>query len=171
MSGFNLSEWSLKHRSVAIYLMILAVAAGLFSYYKLGRNEDPAFVIKTMVVQAAWPGGSLKRRLPVQRIAGQLRRTEGPGGGAQAEHGGGGEMDVARLLFAIQAGFEQAATPLRRGLVRAEAAFGRQVQAGLAEELAAGAQAVRLVAAFTLDAQVSGQVRLLGGGQLGDGEV
>ena len=29
------------------------------SFVKLGRNEDPAFVIKTMVVSAAWPGASL----------------------------------------------------------------------------------------------------------------
>ncbi len=45
MAGFNLSEWALKRRSIAIYLMIVAVAAGLFSYVKLGRSEDPSFVI------------------------------------------------------------------------------------------------------------------------------
>ncbi len=56
MSGFNLSEWALKHRSITIYLMIVAVLAGLASYYRLGRSEDPSFIIKTMVVQGgmAW---------------------------------------------------------------------------------------------------------------------
>ena len=54
--GFNLSEWALKYRSLTAYLMIVAVIAGLSAYFSLGRNEDPSFVIKTMVVQAAWPG-------------------------------------------------------------------------------------------------------------------
>ena len=53
--GFNLSKWALNNRSLTIYLMIMAVLAGLFSFVRLGRNEDPSFVIKTMVVQAAWP--------------------------------------------------------------------------------------------------------------------
>src|SRR5262245_10093875 len=57
--GFNLSEWSLNNRSLTVYLMIVAVVAGLFAFVKLGRNEDPSFVIKTMVVQAAWPGASI----------------------------------------------------------------------------------------------------------------
>ena len=59
MMGFNLSEWALKHRSITVYLMIVAVVAGLISYQKLGRAEDPTFVIKTMVVQAAWPGATV----------------------------------------------------------------------------------------------------------------
>ena len=41
MGGFNLSEWSLRHRSIAIYLMILAVAAGLFSYYQARPQRGP----------------------------------------------------------------------------------------------------------------------------------
>src|SRR5271157_2237975 len=73
MGGFNLSEWSLKHRSVTVYLMILAVAAGLFSYVELGRNEDPSFVIKTMVVQAAWPGATIDETL--KQVTERLERT------------------------------------------------------------------------------------------------
>ena len=80
MSGFNLSDWALRHRSVAIYLMILAVAAGLFSYYRLGRNEDPAFVIKTMVVQAAWPGATIDDTLKqvTERLERKLQETPQP---------------------------------------------------------------------------------------------
>ena len=33
--------------------MLLAVLAGVFAFVKLGRNEDPAFTIRTMVVGAA----------------------------------------------------------------------------------------------------------------------
>ena len=58
MNGFNLSEWALKRKSLVWYFMLLAVAAGILSYLKLGREEDPPFTIKTMVIQANWPGAS-----------------------------------------------------------------------------------------------------------------
>lgn len=73
MSGFNLSEWALKHRSITIYLMILAVIAGLGSYYRLGRSEDPSFIIKTMVVQAQWPGATTDETL--KQVTERLERT------------------------------------------------------------------------------------------------
>ena len=59
MTRFNVSEWALNHRSLVVYLMIVTMAAGLLSYSRLGRNEDPAFTFRTMVVQAAWPGATL----------------------------------------------------------------------------------------------------------------
>jgi len=73
MSGLNLSEWALKHRSLTVYLMIVAVMAGLYSYYRLGRAEDPTFVIKTMVVHAAWPGASMEETL--SQVTERLERT------------------------------------------------------------------------------------------------
>ncbi len=73
MMGFNLSEWAFRHRSLTVYLMIVAVAGGLFSYLRLGRNEDPSFVIKTMVVQAAWPGATVEDTL--KQVTERLERT------------------------------------------------------------------------------------------------
>src|SRR6201993_5335113 len=58
MKSFNLSDWALEHRSLVWYFMIAFMVAGLFSYLQLGRQEDPDFTIKTMVVQAQWPGAS-----------------------------------------------------------------------------------------------------------------
>jgi multidrug efflux pump subunit AcrB len=57
--GPNLSEWALNHRSFVIFLMMAAMVAGAISYSTLGRNEDPPFTFRTMVVQANWPGASL----------------------------------------------------------------------------------------------------------------
>ena len=73
----NLSEWALQHRSFVIYLMVAAVVAGLVAYYRLGRNEDPAFTIKTMVVQAAWPGATLEDTVQqlTERLERQLQET------------------------------------------------------------------------------------------------
>ncbi|WP_292299818.1 efflux RND transporter permease subunit [Mesorhizobium sp.] len=56
MTSFNLSEWALRHRSFIVYLMIAAALAGLYAYRGLGREEDPPFTIKTMVVKTLWPG-------------------------------------------------------------------------------------------------------------------
>ena len=55
---FNLSEWSLSHRVLVVYLMLMAAAAGAWSYMTLGRDEDPPFTIKTMVVETLWPGAT-----------------------------------------------------------------------------------------------------------------
>ena len=57
--SFNLSDWALNHRSFVWFLMGLAVVAGILSYQSLGREEDPGFAIKTMVVQAYWPGANI----------------------------------------------------------------------------------------------------------------
>ncbi len=73
MSEFNLSAWALKNRSVIVYFMIVMVIAGTFSYFRLGRSEDPSFIIKTMVVQAAWPGANVEDTL--KQVTERLERT------------------------------------------------------------------------------------------------
>jgi multidrug efflux pump subunit AcrB len=40
--------------------MMLILVAGILSYEKLPRNEDPAFTIKTAVVSAQWPAPILR---------------------------------------------------------------------------------------------------------------
>lgn len=63
MTSFNLSEWALRHKSLVVYLMLASAIAGLFAYDRLGREEDPAFTIKTMVVKTLWPGASTTETL------------------------------------------------------------------------------------------------------------
>jgi multidrug efflux pump subunit AcrB len=58
VKSFNLSDWALEHRSLVWYFMIVFIVAGTFSYFNLGREEDPAFTIKTMIINAQWPGAS-----------------------------------------------------------------------------------------------------------------
>ena len=71
--NLNISKWALEHRSFVIYLMIASIVAGLSSFYSLGRDEDPAFVIKTMVVQAAWPGATIDDT--VKQVTERIERT------------------------------------------------------------------------------------------------
>ncbi|WP_192179594.1 efflux RND transporter permease subunit [Mesorhizobium amorphae] len=56
MTSFNLSDWAIRHRSFVLYLMAVAALAGLWAYSALGREEDPPFTIKTMVIKTMWPG-------------------------------------------------------------------------------------------------------------------
>ncbi|KPA92228.1 MULTISPECIES: efflux RND transporter permease subunit [Pseudomonas] len=61
--SFNLSEWALKHQSFVWYLMFVALLMGVFSYINLGREEDPSFTIKTMIIQTKWPGATVDETL------------------------------------------------------------------------------------------------------------
>ncbi len=78
MNSFNLSDWALRHRSLVWYFMIAFMAAGVLSYLQLGREEDPAFTIKTMVIQAKWPGASAEEttRQVTDRIEKKLEELE-----------------------------------------------------------------------------------------------
>ena len=60
MKSFNLSEWALEHRSLIWFLMIVCSVVGVSAYLNLGREEDPPFTIKTMVIAAQWPGASVE---------------------------------------------------------------------------------------------------------------
>src|SRR3984893_127538 len=77
MKSFNLSEWALRHRPLVTYFMLIIVVAGVFSYLRLGRNEDPDFTVKTMVVQAQWPGATVGDTLEqiTDRIESKLQET------------------------------------------------------------------------------------------------
>ncbi|MGH6845777.1 MAG: efflux RND transporter permease subunit [Methylocella sp.] len=79
MIGPNLSDWALKHRSFIIFTMIAVTLAGLASYYRLGRSEDPAFTFRTMIVQASWPGATLDDTLQqvTERLERKLQETRG----------------------------------------------------------------------------------------------
>jgi len=69
----NLSAWALRQRPLVVYLMIAVVLIGALSYLRLGRSEDPSFTIKTMVVQAAWPGATVEDTL--KQVTERLERT------------------------------------------------------------------------------------------------
>ncbi|WP_406639150.1 efflux RND transporter permease subunit [Pectobacterium brasiliense] len=56
---FNLSAWALAHQQLVAFMMLVIMAAGVMSYQRLPRNEDPAFTIKSAVVSAAWPGATV----------------------------------------------------------------------------------------------------------------
>ena len=77
MGRSNLSDWAIRHRTLVTYFMIMIAAAGIGSYLRLGRSEDPDFTVKTMVVRAAWPGATVSDTLEqiTDRIESKLQET------------------------------------------------------------------------------------------------
>ncbi|MDI3338574.1 efflux RND transporter permease subunit [Defluviimonas aestuarii] len=63
MTRFNLSDWALNHRSFVWFLMIVSLLAGIMAYFEIGREEDPDFAIKTMIIAAALPGADVQETL------------------------------------------------------------------------------------------------------------
>jgi multidrug efflux pump subunit AcrB len=58
VKNFNISRWAIEHKSLVVYFMLAIALAGILNYFKLGREEDPPFTIKTMVVKTLWPGAT-----------------------------------------------------------------------------------------------------------------
>ncbi|WAJ28863.1 efflux RND transporter permease subunit [Antarcticirhabdus aurantiaca] len=55
---FNLSALAVRHRSVTLFLIIVVALAGAFAFLNLGRAEDPAFTVKTLITTTVWPGAT-----------------------------------------------------------------------------------------------------------------
>ena len=58
MPDFNLSRWTIRHPALVGFLIALLFAGGAWQFLALGRDEDPGFTLKEMVVAARWPGAS-----------------------------------------------------------------------------------------------------------------
>ncbi len=58
MKGFNLSAFAVKERAITLFLLLAIAGAGLLAFTRLGRAEDPSFVVKIMTVTAVWPGAT-----------------------------------------------------------------------------------------------------------------
>ena len=77
MSGINLSEWSLRHRAMIGYLIVVLLVGGVLAYFKLGRAEDPDFTFKVMVVRTLWPGATASEveQQVTERLEKKLQET------------------------------------------------------------------------------------------------
>ncbi|MBQ2683470.1 MAG: efflux RND transporter permease subunit [Thermoguttaceae bacterium] len=53
-----LPRYAVHHRVVVGFCVFLILAGGLWSYFRMGRLEDPVFTVKTAVVATLYPGAS-----------------------------------------------------------------------------------------------------------------
>ena len=78
MSGLNLSAFGVRERAITLFLIIAIVAAGAFAFLRLGRAEDPTYVVKVMTVTAAWPGATAEemQRQVADRLEKRLQELD-----------------------------------------------------------------------------------------------
>jgi multidrug efflux pump len=74
---FNLSIWTLEHRALVIFLLVLVTLFGVLAYRNLAQSEDPPFTFKVMVVRTEWPGATARQvqEEVTDRIARKLQET------------------------------------------------------------------------------------------------
>ena len=58
---FNLSDWTLHHRTLVGYFLFAIALMGIFAYGKLSQSEDPPFTFKLMVIRTQWPGATARQ--------------------------------------------------------------------------------------------------------------
>jgi multidrug efflux pump len=58
---FNLSDWTLHHRTLVGYFLLAIALMGVFAYGRLGQAEDPPFTFKIMVIRTFWPGATARQ--------------------------------------------------------------------------------------------------------------
>lgn len=86
----NLSAAAVRNPSLTLFILLLTALAGVVAFFQLGRAEDPAFTVKSMVVTAAWPGATaaemqelvadpLEKRLQELRWFDRVETTARPG--------------------------------------------------------------------------------------------
>lgn len=78
MSFPNLSAWAVRERSLTLFFMLLSMLAGVQAFLSLGRAEDPAFVVRAMMVSAVWPGASSEQlqNQVVDRLEKRIQEVE-----------------------------------------------------------------------------------------------
>ena len=79
LRGFNLSRWAIDHGNFTAFLLVLLLAAGALSLWRIGQKEDPDFTFRVMVVQVLWPGSTAEemQEQVVNKIERKLQETPG----------------------------------------------------------------------------------------------
>lgn len=54
----NIAKESIKRSKIIIFICLIIFAAGIYSYFKIGKLEDPTYTIKTAAVTVEYPGAS-----------------------------------------------------------------------------------------------------------------
>src|SRR5438094_3325110 len=58
MRSFNLSALAVRERAITLFFIFALACAGIYTYFQLGRAEDPSFTIKVLTVTTVWPGAT-----------------------------------------------------------------------------------------------------------------
>lgn len=54
----SLSDYSIRHRNIIWFLLVLFIVGGVWSFFKMGKKEDSTFVLKSAVVSCSYAGAT-----------------------------------------------------------------------------------------------------------------
>lgn len=54
----SITDYSLRHRSIVWFVLMLCIVGGVWAFVKMGKKEDSTFVIKSAVVTCEYPGAT-----------------------------------------------------------------------------------------------------------------
>lgn len=76
---FNLSAWAVAHPALVLFMILATLIAGVFSFQRLPRLEDPNFNVPAMTLVVAWPGASAEtlRGQVLNRMERELQELDG----------------------------------------------------------------------------------------------
>ncbi|BCV35335.1 transporter [Shewanella chilikensis] len=74
----NLSTFALRQKTFVIFFTILCMIAGIYSYFDLGKLEDPSFTVKSAVIVTLYPGADAKEveQLVTDKVETKLEEME-----------------------------------------------------------------------------------------------
>ncbi|MCE9789583.1 efflux RND transporter permease subunit [Shewanella chilikensis] len=74
----NLSTFALRQKTFVIFFTILGMIAGIYSYFDLGKLEDPSFTVKSAVIVTLYPGADAKEveQLVTDKVETKLEEME-----------------------------------------------------------------------------------------------
>jgi len=78
VKNFNLSEWAVTHTQLVLFMIISVLIAGVVSFAKLGRSEDPNFNVPAMTMVVMWPGATAEevQNQVINRIERKMQELE-----------------------------------------------------------------------------------------------
>ena len=130
MSVWNLSALAVRERAVTLFLLIVSVLGGLYAFVSLGRAEDPAFTVRVMLVNVAWPGATpeqmqqqvvdrLERRIQEVEYLYRIETTVRPGQATlQVEfHDYTPQAKVPQLFYEVRKRMWDAAREMPSGVI------------------------------------------------------
>ncbi|MFV0596698.1 efflux RND transporter permease subunit [Shewanella sp.] len=74
----SLSTFALRQKTFIIFFTVLSIIAGIYSYFDLGKLEDPSFTVKSAVIVTLYPGANAKEveQLVTDKIETKLEEME-----------------------------------------------------------------------------------------------
>ncbi|BCV65370.1 transporter [Shewanella carassii] len=74
----NLSTFALRQKTFVIFFTVLGMIAGIYSYFDLGKLEDPSFTVKSAVIVTLYPGADAKEveQLVTDKVETKLEEME-----------------------------------------------------------------------------------------------